>query len=193
MIQLIFFLVLGAAFLLALLLFWRRDHSSPEGGAEALVDAQNALNALQFNLLPPDLIGRIFSRDDLEFIESSSPEHVREYFLKERKQIALAWINHVRGEIVNLRRFYLGRSRFYARISLRTEISLALDFATLLSECRLVQFLLYWRGPLAAPRLIGATIAKAEKVCEISAKSLSFLSSMNPDYLTSDPTENEAA
>jgi hypothetical protein len=51
----------------------------------------------------------------------------------------------------------------------------------------------YLRGPLAAPRLIGATIARADKVCELSAKSLPFLSSMNSDSLTSDPTGNEAA
>jgi hypothetical protein len=193
MIQLIFFLVLGVVFLFALFLFWRRDHASAEGGAEALLEARNALNTLQLNLLPPELIERIFAREDLEFVESSAPVHIREYFLNERKQIALAWVNQVRSQVLSLRRFYLGRSRFYARISVATEISMALNFLTLLSECRMVQFLVYLRGPLAAPRMIGATIAKAGKVCEISAKSLSFLNRINSEDLTSDPTENEAA
>jgi hypothetical protein len=192
-IQLIFFLLLGAGFLLALFLFWRRDHSSAEGGAEALLEARSALNTLQFNLLPPELIERIFAREDLEFVESSTPAHIREYFLKERKQIALIWINQVRSQIVSLRRFYLGRSRFYAHISVATEISMALNFITLLSECRMVQFLVYLRGPLAAPRVISATIVKAGKVCEASAQSLAFLNSINPDNITNDPTENEAA
>ncbi len=193
MIQLIFFLALGAGLLFALFLFWRRDHASAEGGAEALLEARSALNTLQFNLLPPELIERIFAREDLRFVESSTPPHIREYFLRERKQIALAWINQVRSQILSLRRFYLGRSRFYAHIGVATEISMALNFATLLSECRMVQFLVYLRGPLAAPRVIGATIANAGKVCEVSAKSLAFLNSIKPDNGTNDPTENEAA
>jgi hypothetical protein len=192
-IQFIFFLTLGAGFLLALFFFWRRGRSTAEGGAEALLDARNALNTLQFSLLPPELIARIFARADLEYIESSTSQEIQKYFHKERRQIALIWINQVRSHLVSLRRFYVGRSRFYAQMSGGTEMSLAWNFAMLLSACRMVQLLLYVRGPLAAPRMVGATIAKAGRVCEVSAKSLAYLKSMNPEGAGRDEAGNEAA
>lgn len=179
MIQLILFVSLGAGFLLALLFFWRRDRSAVEGGAEALLEARNALNTLQFSLLPPELIARIFAREDLEYIETSTTREVQKLFLQERRQIALIWIHQVRSELVSLRRFYVGRSRFYAQMSGRTEMLLAWNFAVLLMACRMVQLLLYARGPLAAPHMVGATIAKAGRVCEVSAKSFAYLQSMN--------------
>jgi hypothetical protein len=191
-IGMVFFLLLGASFLVLLYFFWRRDRSSAEGGAEALLEAQEALNTLQFGLLPPELISRIFARQDMEYVESSTPQHIQEYFFNERRQITLLWIDQVRRQIVNLRRFYLGHSRSYAQISARTEVSLALNFAVLVSACRVLQLLVYVQGPLAAPRMVGATIAKAARVCEVSAKSLAFLKPMNPEGVSSNGTENEA-
>lgn len=175
MIQLIFFVALGAGFLLALFFFWRRDRATAEGGAEALLEAQSALNMLQFNLLPPELIGRIFARDDLEYVECSTPQDVQKYFYKERRQIGLMWVNRLRDQVESLRRFYVGRSRYYARMDGRTEMSLAWNFFVLLSACHTLQLLLYVRGPLAAPWIVGATIAKAGEVCEASAKTIAYL------------------
>jgi hypothetical protein len=189
LIQLIFFVTLGAGFLLALFFFWRRGRATAEGGAEALQEAQNALNTLQSRLLPPDLIARIFAREDLEFIERSTTPDIQKYFCRERRQIALIWVSRLRDQIESLRRFYVGRSRYYARMDGVTEISMAWNFAVLLSACRLLQLLLYLRGPLAAPRMVGATIAKAGKICEVSAKSLDYL---KPVPLGRDKTGNEA-
>jgi hypothetical protein len=193
MIQLILSVILGVGFLFVLFLFWRRDRASAEGGAQALQEARSALDSLQFSLLPPEVVARIFARDDLEYIESTTPGHIQEYFFKERRQIALMWINQVRSEIVSLRRFYLGRSRMYAQLSARTEIGTALNFAAVLSACRVLHVLLYMRGSLAAPRMVGATIAKAARVCEISAKSLDFLNPMRRDEIGNGRTGDEAA
>jgi len=181
--------MLGAGFLLALFFFWRRDRASAEGGAEALLEAQSALNTLQSSLLPPELIARIFAREDLEFIERSTTEDIQKYFYRERRQVALIWVNRLREQVESLRRFYVGRSRYYAQMDGGTEISMAWNFAVLLSACRLLQLLLFLRGPLAAPRVVGATIAKACRVCEVSAKSLDYL---KPVGLGRDKAGNEA-
>ncbi len=192
MIQLIFFVTLGAAFLVALFLFWRRDRAMADGGAEALLEAQNALDTLQLSLLPPELIARIFAREDLEYIKSATSQEIQKYFYNERRQIALIWVSHVRSQLVSLRRFYAGRSRHYARMDGRTEMSLAWNFAVLLAECRMVQIFLFMRGPLAAPRIVGATIAKAGRVCDVSAKSLSYLKPASQGGLGQDEAGNEA-
>ncbi len=180
MIQLVFSLLVGAGFLFLLYSFWRRDHSGAEGGAQALLDAQSAVSALQGDLLPPELIGRIFAKEDFEFVVSTTPAGIHELFLHERKKIAVSWVRQVRSQIVNLRRFHLGHSRFYARLSLRTELSLALEFSVLLLECRILEALLHFRGPYAFPRMVGGTVTAAARVCGVSAKSLSFLKIENP-------------
>jgi hypothetical protein len=173
-IQLISFLSIGALLLISLGFFVRRGQRA-EGGSGALVQAKQALNTLQGGLLPSELVGRIFDRQDLEYVDSETSKEIRELFLEERKTIALSWVSRVRKQVLSLRSFHLGSARFYAQLSLRTEISLAVDFAALLFECRALQFFLYVRGPFAVPRMVGATAATATRVCKISEQSLAFL------------------
>jgi hypothetical protein len=84
-------------------------------------------------------------------------------------------VSRVRKQVLSLRSFHLGSARFYARLSPRTELSLAVDFAALLFKCRLLQIFLYLRGPYAVPRMVGSTAATAVRVCKISEESLAFL------------------
>lgn len=178
MIQLILFLLV-AVLLLVSLLFLARRTPRAEGGGPALIEARQALNALQLGLLPRELVRRIFAQEDFEYVIAETPERIRALFLSERKRIALSWVHQVHEQILSLRRFHLGSARLYARLSFRTEMALALDFAGLLFACRSLQVLVYLRGPYAAPRMIGITAAAAAHVCEISEKSLAFL---NPAY-----------
>ena len=162
MIQLILFL-LGGVLLLVSLLFLARRTPRAEGGGRALAEARQALNTLQVGLLPSDLAGRIFAKDDLEYVMSRAPKRVHAMFFRERKRVALFWVHQVRTQIVCLRRFHLGAARFYSRLSFRSEVALALDFAALLLACRALQVLLYLRGPYAAPGMIGMTMATAAR------------------------------
>ena len=176
MIQLIFFLLIGALLFLSLIfLVWRSPRA--EDGSTALVEARQALVALQTNLLPAELIGRIFAREDLEYVRTQAPDPVCAMFLNERKKLALAWATQVRKQVLNLMRFHLGSARFYARLSFRTELALAVQFGGLLLACRALQMVLYVGGPYAAPRIAGATAAIAVQVCSISERSLAFLNS----------------
>jgi hypothetical protein len=173
-IQLILFLLIGALLLVSLYSFVRRGQRA-EGGSGALVEARQALNTLQAGLLPPELIGRIFARTDLDYIESETTKEIRDLFLEERKKVALSWVSRVRKQVLSLRRFHLGSARFYARLNLRTEMALAVDFAAILLACRALQVFLYVRGPYAAPRIVGSTATSAARVCKISEESLAFL------------------
>lgn len=177
MIQLILILLLGIAFFILLYVFVRRSSARAEGGAEALIEARQALNALQSNLLPSDLVRRVFAREDLNFVSSSGSKKIRSAFLRERKRVALSWVSQLRTHVLSLKQFHSGRSRFYAQLDLRTEIALALSFASLLFVCRILEAVFYIRGPFAAPRIVGAATAVAENICTASERSLAFLSS----------------
>lgn len=181
MIVLILFLAAGAGFLVLLYLFAGRPDSRPEGGAEALVEARQALNSLQTALLPSELVERIFARDDLDFVRHECSAKIQQDFLRERKRIALSWTVHLRQQVLNLRRFHSGQSRRYAQLEFRTEMALALDFASLLVVCRILQAIFYLRGPYAAPGIVGKAIRVADTVCGISERSLAFLAPRTQD------------
>lgn len=175
MIALIVSLLLGLALIVLLVVLARRN-STAEGSAPAFLEARQALQTLQDGLLAAELLERVFSRDDFAYVVSAAPREVQELFLKERRKVALLWVSRVRSQILSLRHFHLSRSRFDARMNLATEIGLAVQFTTLLLECRSLQFLLYLGGPYAAPRMVGATAAAAARICSISEKPLAFLS-----------------
>jgi hypothetical protein len=163
------------ALLFSSIFFLSRRNPRTEGSSKVLVEARQALNSLQSGLLPPELVGRIFAREDFEYVANHTPKHVQEMFRKGRKRIALAWVDQVRSEVVSLRRFHLGAARFYAKLNFKTEMALAFDFAALLLTCRALRAFLYMRGPYAAPRMVQTTAAAAARLCDVSEKALAFL------------------
>jgi hypothetical protein len=146
-----------------------------EGGSDAMVKAKHALSTLQTGLLPAELMGRLTDRADLAFVEAQGSEEIRDLFLAERKQVVLSWIGRVRGQIKDLQEFHLGSARFYAGLSLATEIGLAVDFMKLRAACRMLQMSVLVGGPYAAPRMVQAMAATATRVCDVSERSLAFL------------------
>jgi hypothetical protein len=186
-IQLIFFLLIGAALLTSLLFLSRRGSPRVEGDSGVLLEARRALDALQGGLLPEELVERIFARGDLDYVASlSAPKSVRELFTIERKKIALSWISQVRCQISSLKRFHVKAARSYAQLGLRTEFQLACHFAALLVACRALSLAVYVGGPYVAPRMVGATAIAAAKICTISEQSLSFLNPVQLKPLASD-------
>lgn len=177
MIQLVLFLLIAAIFCALLFFFARKPGTHAEDGADAIVSARQALNSLQGNLLPPELVHRIFAREDLEFVSSVGSKTIREEFVRERRTVALRWVGQVRKQILSLKVFHSGHSRFYAQLDLRTEFELALTFASLLLACRLLEGVFHIRGPFAAPKMVGRMIGAAGNICAASERSLAFLSS----------------
>jgi hypothetical protein len=176
MTSVILYCAIGAGLLVLLLLAALRRPSRPEGSAEALLEARHALRTLQLGLLPQELVGRFFARDDLDFIAANAPKTAEQLFLEERKRIVLAWISQVRQQIASLQDFHFGHSRHFVRVSLISEITLAWEFATLRMVCRALYLLVYFRGPYGAPQIAGKVAAAAAQLCAVSEKSLAFLS-----------------
>jgi len=173
-VQLVFFLAVGVLLLVFLaFLAWR---GRAEGAAVALVEARQAVATLQMELLPPSLVRRIFAREDLRFVRSHGTPEIEELFLKERKRIAILWLDRLTTEIQLLRRLHLGAARFYARLSVKAELSLAWDFAVLLLGCRLLRIAFAMGGPYAAPRMVETVAETATRICEVSREALAFLS-----------------
>jgi hypothetical protein len=179
MFQLIFFSGVGALLFVFLLVLARRGKA--EGGARALIGARQALYTLRSELLLEDLVARIFARDDLEYVLSLRSRSVETVFFAQRKRVALMWVERIRTQVRHLRHLHLGSARFYARLEFKTELSMAWNFTVLLFSCRVLQFAIFVGGPYAAPAVVGTVTQAAAHVCEISARSLAFLSGAGLD------------
>jgi len=186
--QLILFIAI--AVLLLMLLLAAAFRGRAEGAAEALIGAQQALDSLQSELLSSELVNRIFAREDLEFVRAQAIPDAEELFLRERKRIALLWITRVREQLGLLRRLHLGSARYYARLSVTTELALAFDFAALLLECRLLETAFRLGGPFAAPRVAGKVAQLATHVCKVSRQSLECLAALEVEALPNSPTND---
>jgi hypothetical protein len=173
-IQLIFFLSIGALLFVTLFVLARRN-VRPEGGSAALVEARHALNTLQTGLLPEEFVRRVFSEGDWDYVRTEAPRSVHRLFKEERTKVALLWVDQVRAQIRSLRRFHRGSARHYARLNPRSEMELALWFAGLICACQTLHIVLYVGGPYAAPRMVGAMADAAARACSISEQSLAFL------------------
>jgi hypothetical protein len=182
MIGLLLYLLVGIGLLVVLWMLARRKGAPVEGCGQQFVEARQALRTLQLGLLPENLIERIFDPEDFRYVTAASSGEIGELFLQERKRISLMWVRRVRCEIRNLMQFHLDYSRLHAKLSLLTEIRLALDFTFLLLACRALRILLYLRGPYGARAMVGVLTAAAGRVCAASEKSLAFL---NPPALES--------
>ena len=192
MIQLVLSLFVGLALSVSLYFLARRAKPSAEGSARQLRDARQTLDSLQFGLLPNDLVERIFAREDLEYVLSAASPDIHSLFLTDRKNIALAWVGRVRSEVLDLMRFHRGHARLHVRLSFSTEIRMALNFAGLLTACRLLQITFYLRGPYAAPGMVRTAAAAAGRVCSISENSLAFLNVKGVDPLESGAARGRA-
>src|ERR1700735_2737419 len=192
MIQLVISLLVGLVLAVSLYFFVRRSKPSAEGSAQQLREARQTLDSLQFGLLPKDLVERLFAREDLEYVLSAAPPDVQALFLMDRKNIALGWVRRVRSAVLDLMRFHRGNARLHARLSFSMESRLALNFAGLLTACRLLQIAFYLRGPYAAPGMVRTAAAAAGRVCSISEDSLAFLNVKRVDQLENNEARNRA-
>jgi hypothetical protein len=174
-IHLILFLLLGAGLLFLLFLIARRARPVA-GSAQSLREARQALSALQEWALPSVVLERVFAKQDTAYIMSSTPPDVQRLFLQERRKVAFLWVSQVHKSVGLLKNFHLSQARFYERLSFGTEIELGFSFVTLLFACRVLQVALYAGGSSAAPWMMGKTAEAVTRLCQVSEKSLAFLS-----------------
>jgi hypothetical protein len=193
MLALLLYIAVGLTLLALLFLSLLRRTPGAEGSAQALLDARQAVRTLQTGLLPSELVHRLFSKQDLNYVGSCGSKSIQQLFQAERKRIALSWVSQIHRQIVCLQDFHRGHSRHFAQLNPRQEIVLALEFAALRMECRVLSLLLALRGPYGATRIAGRTAASASRLCDVSENALSFLTPAGTVKVVHDSAQGGAA
>jgi hypothetical protein len=136
--------MIATAILLLLLLLWAGREEEPEplprGGMR---------NGPRETLHPRELVRRIFSREDREFVFQMKSARLRQVYEEERRRLALHWIRQTASEVRRILREHRLASRQSKDLDVSTEAGLFFQYVQLRFLCGLLVVLVRLFGPHA--------------------------------------------
>ncbi len=161
--DLIFFLALGMAFLVLLLLWLQRVRESSVSQSK-LAETEETLKAIQLEPLPRESLEKIFALQDWEFVSNQAPLHIQRAFLRRRKTVALLWLRQTRTKARRLMELHRRAVRGNVHLSPATEIYLTFSYIVFLLLCSMMHLLIWSGGPFWLRRTVTYTAVLAEQL-----------------------------
>jgi hypothetical protein len=178
-------LALGTVAALLVLLFLLR--SRDQGAQELEFGDMNRMGWLgSGNSLPPaDLVARIFSRKDREFIELLGCPRLQRLYLAERQKISSHWVRQISLEVSQIMRRHRLSSRESPNLNVVAETRLFFQYVELRLLCEMLLFSIRLFGPDALANLA----SQAGELYQRIGQSLPGVAAQNPV----EPSRNAAA
>jgi len=154
MMVLILSIIVGIALLAGLLywatlsLAWKGSHQPQVSPAEA----EAVIRLLGVNLPRQDLVARIFSEEDYQFVAEFGPPGFLQEFLEDRKRIALLWLQEVRMNVRMLMDFYRKAARTNPDLVPSTEARILVQYLGFRLACWFLTMMIRLQGPFSAKR-----------------------------------------
>lgn len=142
----------------------RRDFEGGEYGIE-----HETTGALGWDPLTSELTGRIFDREDSDFVASETSRQITRQFRRERTALALEWLRAIRGRVNQLMRGHLRASRINDDLKPADEIKLWFEFLLFQLTSGILYLVIWVCGPARAVELVGYSlglVAQLQKVTE---------------------------
>jgi hypothetical protein len=133
----------GLAFFLFVLLFF--VGSGRRASGDELFDPP--FDSGRDTLCPPDIVTRIFSREDRDFIRELNLPSLRSVYNRERKTVARKWIRQTSAAIRNVMREHLRHARSSQNLEFGCEASLFARYIELRWMCGLLSVSTYLVTP----------------------------------------------
>jgi len=138
-------LSVGALLLLFLLLLWRKAEVSarerPHWNSLPL-DQQ-----LELEACPAEMVSKIFSHEDREFVSGLHCVFLEKLFLAERKALALLWVQQTTHRIRGIMREHVELARRCPDLEFRTEAKIFLRYAGIRMICSFLFLSIELAGP----------------------------------------------
>jgi hypothetical protein len=98
---------------------------------------------------PPSraLMQRVLAREDLEYARQLGSPRLLRLLLRERRRLALGWIDGSRREAVRIFRDHFRMSRHYSSLRPQAELALTANFMMFLMVCDVLRLLVWALGP----------------------------------------------
>lgn len=151
-----------AAFLVVLLLLSTRNEKDEDLDSPA---TRNRGQLGSADALPPtELVLRIFSPKDREFIRLTHSPRLERLYKEERRKVALHWVRRTSYEVSTIMRHHRLNSRYSQNVNVAAETKLFGQYLELRFLCGVLLFLIQIFGPHALADLASYAGALSEQL-----------------------------
>ena len=166
----IYFVAGGGA--VAILLFWtersRRHHLMSQADPQTQL-----LDALEIR---PQLLARqIFDDGDWKYVCEAAAAGERRNFLRERTNIALMWLNEMRGQAAQVMWLHRQASMRVTDLSASMELEIAGNYAAFLACCYAMRVAIRVRGPFGTRAMMDRLLGCSSRLWQGSEQLLATL------------------
>jgi hypothetical protein len=97
---------------------------------------------------PAELVNRIFSGEDWEFVRGLKARGIERLFEQERKKVALVWVCQISAMVRKVMREHAQAARQSKNLRISTEINIFAQFLVLMAVCGILSAAIQLAGPL---------------------------------------------
>ena len=163
------FFLLATVIVLSACLFlsrrgWRRDFDAEAYGIEP-----ETAGSFGWDPVTSETSGRIFSREDSDFVASEASRQIKRQFRRARTALALDWLRAVRGQVNQWMRRHFRASRGNDDLKPADEIKLWFEFLLFQLTSGILYLVIWLCGPARAGELVRYSlglVAQLQKVTE---------------------------
>jgi hypothetical protein len=139
-------LLIGIVLLLSLL-FWAMRNTAGDRELSARSDV-GLEDGAELAPCPPEFVARIFESGDWKFVSNTKSLQLERLFRRERKLVALLWVQQTSSGIARIMREHKEASRESRDLNFATETKLVFLYAELKLICGLLSLAIRSAGPL---------------------------------------------
>jgi len=113
---------------------------------------------------------QLFGSEDWDYVQGLNSKRLRRRFLKERKALALTWVEAARSEARALMRVHRTASSTSPHLNLLAELRIAYIYVGFLFYCAVLETVIRIRGPVALQNFVALADARSVRLYEIVAQ-----------------------
>lgn len=166
------FFLLAMVIILSACLFLSRRGRRRDFDGEAYGIEHETTGALAWDPLSSELSGRIFDREDSDFVATETSGQITRQFRRERTALALQWLRAIRDQVNQLMRAHMRTSRGNDDLKPADEIRLWFDFLLFQLTSGILYLVIWMCGPARAGELVGCSLGLATQLRKVTQEVL---------------------
>jgi len=166
MMELVFFLGIGIAILILLVLLVQ-DRVPPDSGGVRLEELPDARVTFEWEVPSVAVAERIFALDDWAFVSGQASRSVQRLFVKERKAIAIGWLRNTRNAVRKIMDFHRRTVRRNANVRPLAEVRLGINYVFFLLAYNVLYGVIWGIGPFRAQSMALQAASRAEEISRL--------------------------
>ena len=158
------FSLLATVIILAVCVFLSRRGRRRDSDGEVYGIEHETAGSFEWDPLTSELSGRIFDRNDTDFVASEGSRQITRQFRRERTALALDWLRAVRDQVNQLMRAHFRASRANDDLKPADEIKLWGEFLLFQLTSGILYLVIWVCGPSRAAALFGYSLELAAQL-----------------------------